>query len=171
MIEFEPTKWEGLEGMAEAELQKLRGTAELAVDRAGLHLESAVKRTLGPEGGARTGRVYPASKTGPPHVASAPGEPPAIRDGGLRLSITHSPPRWTGWVVDTEVGTNKEYARRLEWGGISVVPRDVTVQVAPGVWRRIKAGTVIRILPRPYFAPTILREEETLERILEEAVK
>lgn len=171
MIEFRPGEWEGIEGMAEEVVAELRTSAELAVDRAGLYLEGEVKRTLGPEGGARTGRTYPASKTGPDHQASAPGEPPAVRDGGLRQSITHSAPVWDGWNVSTEVGTNLEYARILEWGGVVVVPRDVRVQVAPGVWRVVKAGTQIRILPRPYFAPAILRAEPTIERILEEAVK
>lgn len=151
MIRFEPDeKWTGVEGMAEAELEKLRATAETAIDRAGLHLESAVKRTLGPDGGPRTGRTYIVSKSGPPHQASAPGEPPAVLFGRLRQSITHSPPVWDGWVVSTEVGSNVVYARRMEWGGID--------------------SRGIRILPRPYFAPTILREEQAIEKILEEAV-
>lgn len=172
MIGFEPDeKWIGLEGMAEAEFEKLRLTAEVQVGRAGQHLESAVKVTLGPDSGPRTGREYVVSKSGPLHVASAPGEPPAVRDGRLRLSITHSAPAWDGNVVSTEVGTNVEYARRLEWGGVSTVPKDVRVQVAPGEWRVVKAGTQIRILPRPYFAPTILREEEAIDRILDAAVK
>ncbi len=164
MISFEPDKeWTGLEGMALRELEKLRASAEVAIDRAGLHLESAVKRTLGPDGGPRTGRIYvvPASsakgpragtrrKNPPHHQASAPGEPPAVLFGMLRQSITHSAPRWDGWVVWTEVGSNKIYARRLEWGGVD------------------RRG--IRILPRPYFAPTILREEEAIDRILDKAV-
>ena len=151
MISFEPGNWTGLEGLAEKELEKLKVSSELAVDRAGLHLESAVKRTLGPDGGPRTGRLYRVSRSGPLHVASAPGEPPAILFGELRRSINHSMPVWIGWVVQTEVGTNKVQARRLEWGGVD--------------------SRGVRILPRPYFAPTILREEEALERILEEAVK
>lgn len=151
MIKFEPdAEWTGLDGMAEREFEKLRATAEVSIDRAGLHLESAVKRTLGPEGGVRTGIAYKVSKAGPLHIASAPGEPPAVLFGALRQSITHSPPRWDGWIVWTEVGSNKVYARRLEWGGID--------------------SRGIRILPRPYFAPTILREEEAIGNILDQAV-
>lgn len=151
MIEFKPDeKWIGIEGMAQRELEKLRASAEVAIDRAGLHLESAVKRTLGPDGGPRTGIAYRVSQSGPLHIASAPGEPPAVLWGKLRQSITHSPPQWEGWVVWTEVGTNVVYARRLEWGGID--------------------SRGIRILPRPYFAPTILREEEAVDRILDKAV-
>lgn len=168
MIQFEPGNWTGLDGLGEEELEKLRASAELAIDRAGLHLESAIKRTLGPEGGPRTGRIYvvPASsakrarhpggrakrRTNPPrHQASAPGEPPAVLFGRLRQSITHSKPTWDGWTVSTEVGTNVEYARRLEWGGID------------------RNG--VRILPRPYIAPTVLREEEAIDRILEQAAR
>lgn len=162
MISFDAGEWEGLEGMGLAELEKLRGPAELAVDRAGLLLENEVKRTLGPEGGPRTGRVYvvPASsargpkgrrKNPPRHTASAPGEPPAILFGQLRQSIHHSAPTWEGWAVSTEVGTNQPQARRLEWGGVD--------------------SRGIRILPRPYFEPSVLRSEERIEAVLEGAVK
>jgi hypothetical protein len=165
MIEFRPGEWEGLDGIGEEELAKLRAGAELAIDRAGLALENEVKRTLGPDGGPRTGRIYivPASnaagagtrgrprKNAPRHQASAPGEPPAWLYGDLARSITHSAPAWDGWIVSTEVGTALEKARRLEWGGVD--------------------SRGIRILPRPYFAPSVLRAEPTIERILEESVK
>lgn len=164
MISFDASgKWEGLDGMGQAELEKLRAPAALAVDRAGLALENEVKRTLGPEGGPRTGRVYsvPASsargpkggrrKNPPKHQASAPGEPPAVLYGQLRQSIHHSPPAWVGWAVSTEVGTNRPQARRLEWGGVD--------------------SRGVRILPRPYFEPSVLRAEERIEAILEGAVK
>ena len=74
-----------------------------------------------------------------------------LMNGDLAKSITHSAPKWEGWIVWTEVGSNKVYARRLEWGGID--------------------SRGIRILPRPYFAPVVLREEEAISRILDEAVK
>lgn len=167
MIRIEDTKWEGLEGMGEEALASLRAEAELAIDRAGRHLESAVKRTLGPDGGARTGRIYvvprssykgapagtrnKARENPPRHQASAPGEPPARLYGDLARSITHSAPKWDGWEVQTEVGTNLAKARRLEYGGVD--------------------SRGIRILPRPYFAPTVLREEMALEQILERAAK
>lgn len=150
MIAFEPTGWTGIEGFADRELEVLRAAAEVAVDRAGLHLESAVKTTLGPASGPRTGLFYKVSKSGPLHQASAPGEPPAVLFGALRQSITHSAPKWEGWAVFTDVGSNKVYARRLEWGGVD--------------------SRGVRILPRPYFEPTFLREQEAVERILESAV-
>jgi len=163
VISFDAGEWEGLEGMGLEELTKLRAPSELAIDRAGLYLESEVKRTLGPEGGPRTGRIYavPASsargpkggrrKNPPRHQASAPGEPPAVLFGTLRQSIHHSPPKWEGWTVSTEVGTNQPQARRLEWGGVD------------------KRG--VRILPRPYMEPSTLRAEPQIEAILEGAVR
>lgn len=168
MISYSAGDWEGLDGMGLKELQRLRQPAELAVDRAGLLLESEVKRTLGPDGGPRTGAIYivpPSSARGrvgrggrarprknpPRYQASAPGEPPAIMHGTLRQSITHSPPKWDGWTVSTEVGTNQPQGRRLEWGGVD------------------KRG--VRILPRPYFEPSALRAEPAIERLLETAVR
>lgn len=166
MIRVEDSGWDGLEGFAEEELERMRAPAELAVDRAARHLEAAVKRTLGPAGGARSGRWYvvPRSsfKGAPPgvrnkprsnptrHQASAPGEPPARLYGDLARSITHSSPRWEGWTVSSEVGTAMAKARRLEYGGVD------------------KRG--IRLLARPYFAPTVLREEAAMEAILDKAV-
>lgn len=163
MISYDASDWEGLEGMGLTELEKLRAPAALAVDRAGLLLENEIKKTLGPEGGPRTGRFYvvPASsargpkggrrKNPPRHQASAPGEPPATLFGTLRQSIHHSPPKWEGWAVSTEVGTNQPQARRLEWGGVD--------------------NRGVRILPRPYVEPSTLRAEAGIEALLEGAVK
>lgn len=167
MIKFAPTKWEGLDGMGEEELKKLRAPAARAVTKAGRHFANETKKTLA---GQRSGEIYPLGRRGRTYQASAPGEPPASRFGKLRQSITQTDPEWDGWNVSVWVGTNLPYARRLEWGGLSTVPHDVTVQVRPGVWRVVKAGTVIKILPRPYFEPTYLREASTIDRILEEAV-
>lgn len=150
MIQFKPGRWEGLEGLGEEELKRLRAPAEAAVSRAALFFEGEVKRTLGPDGGPRTGRTYKVSKTGPFHQASAPGEPPAVLYGKLRQSITHSEPKWEGWSVSCEVGTALSYARRMEWGGID--------------------SRGVRILPRPYFEPTVLRTQDQIEAILEESI-
>lgn len=151
MISFSPGKWIGLDTLGEDALNALRAPSELAVDRAAQHFESSVKETLGPGGGPRTGRLYRVSKKGPLHQASAPGEPPAVLFGKLRQSITHTRPQWTGWVVWSEVGTKLVYAHRMEWGGVD------------------KRG--VRILPRPYFEITALREGARLEHILEGSVR
>lgn len=166
-MKFAPSKWEGLDGLGEEELNRLRAPAAKAVTKAGRHFANEVKKTLS---GQRSGERYPIGVKGRTYQASAPGESPAVKFGKLKQSITQTDPEWDGWNVTVWVGTNLPYARRLEWGGVSTVPRDVKAQVAPGVWRVIKAGTVIKILPRPYFEPTYLRESAAIDRILEEAV-
>lgn len=147
MIKFLPGRWEGLAEIGEEELQKLRAPAALAVQRAAIHFSNAVKTTLT---GPRSGRIYRVSRTGKLHQASAPGEPPAVMFGALRQSITFSDPIWDGWEVSSEVGTKLNKAARLEWGGVD------------------RRG--VRILPRPYFEPTFVREEDAINRILEESV-
>lgn len=144
MIQFKPSKWEGLDGMGENELQKLRRPAERAVVRAARHYTNAVKKTLT---GKRSGRIYQNSR-GRKHQASAPGEPPATMKGKLRQSIAMGDPVWDGWNVMVEVGSSMPYAARLEWGGVD--------------------SRGVRILPRPYWEPTALQEMHAIERILEE---
>lgn len=157
MIRFRDSEWEGLDGMGEEELRELRPRAERAVKRAGLHFQNELKRTLT---GRRSGRTYRISRTGKLHVASAPGEPPAVLFGALRNSIGHRGPEWRAWTVQVEVGVGlgtrasgdvnpEEYATRLEFGGAS-----------RGVY----------IAPRPYMAPTAARVEPTIERMFEAAL-
>lgn len=148
MIKFLPGQWEGLDTLGEEELRRLRAPAEAGVTRAGMHLMNAVKRTLS---GSRSGRFYRVSRKGRLHQASAPGEPPAVLFGKLRQSIATSKAQWDGWSVEVEVGTNVPYARRMEWGGVD------------------RRG--VRILPRPYFGPTALKEQDALDRILESVFK
>jgi hypothetical protein len=148
VIKFVPGQWIGITNLGINELNKLRVPAENAILRAMLHLENAVKRKLS---GARSGRLYRVSKTGRLHQASAPGEPPAVLFGKLRQSITHIGPTWEGFHVSGEVGTNLEYAARLEYGGVD--------------------SRGVQILPRPYLAPTVLEEEDRLEQILTTAVR
>lgn len=147
--------WEGLDGLGEEALQELRPEAEHNVLRAAIHLVNAIKVTLT---GERSGRTYKVSKTGRLHVASAPGEPPAVLYGNLRNSIGMSAIRWEGMTVTVEVGVGlgakagnvdpeRTYARRLELGGLD--------------------SRGVRILPRPYIEPTVVREEQALNALLE----
>lgn len=157
MIRIESSGWEGLEGMGEAALRELRGTAEREVKAGALYFEAELKKTLT---GRRSGRTYRVSRTGRTHVASAPGEPPAVLFGALRNSIGHRGPTWKGWAVEAEVGTglgvgggndpSAAYARRLEFGGID----------SRGVY----------IAPRPYMAPTEERVRPVLEQRWERAL-
>lgn len=142
-------RWEGEEHLdSERWIQELRPKAERAILRAAVLFVNEWKKTLS---GPRSGRVYRVSKTGRLHVASAPGEPPAVLYGRLRQSIAHTGPTWQGLTVSAEVGTNVIYARPLEFGFVN----------AHGV----------RVLARPHFEPTRLRTEPAIERILEEALQ
>ena len=134
MISMNAGDWQGLEGMGEEMLREMKPKAERLMWKAGTKFQAALKLKLS---GRRSGIPYPASKRGPAHVASAPGEPPAVWHGALRDSMGFSRPKWVGWMVSMEVGSGlgvggdgKEspaYARRLEYGGISFHPWPVKI--------------------------------------------
>jgi hypothetical protein len=156
MINFDAGKWQNLDEIsADSLMKELRVPAEQAMKMALVRFEGIVKETLT---GARSGRTYKVSQTGALHVASAPGEPPAVRMGNLRNSVGHSGPRWEGGTVSGEVGPglgqapsgddpdpSKSYARRLELGGAD--------------------SRGIMIEPRPYMAPSGLKAEPQMELI------
>ena len=168
MIEIVGGKWEGLEGMTEEIFAALRPRAEVTFMAAVLLAEGELRKTLSRQ---PTGRMYQITKTGPAHIASAPGEPPAVLHDRLRGSVNHTDPKWEGDTLSAEWGVGPvEYARRLEFGGMSIVPHDVTVQVAPGVWRVVKAGTVIKIAARPYLAPTEERIRPQIDALFEAGI-
>lgn len=158
MIDFDGGRWEGLDGLGQELLRQERPRAERGVMQGAIHLENQVKRTLT---GARSGRIYRVSKKGAVHVASAPGEPPAVLYGNLRNSVGHSDLEWeTPWVVVVLVGPglgqkprggapdpSRSYARRLEYGGVD--------------------SRGVLILPRPYMEPTVQRERATVHRLME----
>jgi phage gpG-like protein len=145
MIKF-TTKWFGLDTLAKEEFEALIKPTERAIMKATLFYEGRVKKKLS---GPRSGRIYIVN--GRPHQASAPGEPPASMTGALRQSITHTDVIWEGFEAHAEVGSNKPYAARLEWGGVD--------------------DRGIRILPRPYFSATWEEEEPHMQAILDSAVK
>jgi phage gpG-like protein len=137
-------EWRGLDSLGEDILAELRPRAAQAVERSVIHLTGEVQRTLA---GKRTGRSYKVSKTGRLHIASAPGEPPAVLTGRLRQSIAFTAPEWEGNTVSARVGTNVAYARRLEYGGID--------------------SRGVKIDARPYWAPAYLKAEPVISRFLE----
>lgn len=67
---------------------------------------------------SKSGREYKRNKKGRQHIASAPGESPAIDTGFLANSLNaqHS------GLVST-IGTNAEYAMHLEFGTVKMEPR------------------------------------------------
>lgn len=151
MIQFNAGEWEGLEGKAEELMAELRPRAERAVKQAGTLAESTVKQTLT---GKRSGRTYKVSRTGRLHVASAPGEPPAVLFGNLRNSVGHTDPEWVGDGVETTfgpgLGTTAEglvetYARRLEYGGVD--------------------SRGVKLEARPYMKPSVDKLLPQLERL------
>lgn len=144
MIRF-VTHWFGLDTLSAEEFEALRVPTERAILRATLYYEGRVKKKLT---GPRTGRIYIID--GRPHQASAPGEPPATLSGDLRKSIMHTDVQWDGDQAFAEVGTDRPYGRRLEFGGVD--------------------SRGIRILPRPYFGATWIEEEAKMQAILDKAV-
>ena len=130
--------------MGDQALRDLRPQAQAVVERVAIYFTGQVQKTLS---GKRTGRIYRVSRTGRLHQASAPDEPPAVLTGRLRQSIAWTPPKWEGNTVSSEVGTNVVYARRLEYGGVD--------------------SRGVKILKRPYWAPTILRISGAVGRLFE----
>lgn len=150
-------------GLAKQELDRLRPRVARGVADAAILFADALRETLT---GARNGRVYYITKgsrkgTLAPHVASAPGEPPAVMFGDLRRSVVPtSPPdaegrvKWSGrYAASVTVGvggTGAPYARRLEYGGTD--------------------SRGVRILPRPYVAPTLVRERGAMRAAMARAL-
>jgi HK97 gp10 family phage protein len=67
-------------------------------------------------------RAAKESIVGPSNEVSEPGEPPKIKTGRLRASITHRIIYEDAQVVG-EVGTNVEYGIYLEYGTSKMAPR------------------------------------------------
>lgn len=156
MLDVPSDKWEGLDGLGEEAMEELRPRAEAVVKAAGLYFAGEIKTTLT---GARSGRTYKVSKTGQLHVASAPGEPPAVLMGALRNSIGSSEPVWEGDAVSVEIGP-----------GIGTTPGGGDQDPADSYARRMEMGGAdsrgIMIEPRPYMAPTELRVTPVIDAML-----
>jgi hypothetical protein len=159
LLSLNAGEWEGLDGMGEEILNELRPRAEALVKQGLLLAESAVKRRLS---GARSGRTYRVSRTGRLHVASAPGESPAVMFGNLRNSIGHSGPTWEGYAVGGEYGP-----------GLGTMPGDATADPMSYA-RRLELGGVdsrgVMIEARPYMAPAAEEVRPVIERLFEEGV-
>lgn len=67
---------------------------------------------------SKSGREYKRNKKGRQHIASAPGESPAIDTGFLANSLNAE----HNGLIST-VGTNAEYAMHLEFGTVKMEPR------------------------------------------------
>lgn len=96
--------------------RELRPKAELIVKKAAREIEREEKRSMS---GPKSGRMYKKSKSGKPHQASAPGEPPARDTGNLANSIQVTMLN----DVTAAVDVSAEYAETLEFGGAHVESR------------------------------------------------
>ncbi len=107
----------------------------------GLILEKDVKEMLSVPGttGPRSGEEYPRGKAGVKiHVASAPGEPPAVDTGTLRRSV----------VSVIESGSAGRFVR---------IGPSALVEYA----EELEFGRPPKLKPRPYLRPVIMRYEGT----------
>lgn len=126
--------WNGDDVKAEIRDRSLRN-----VFKASEYMREKLLETLS---GNRSGRRYRVPGTSVFYTASAPGEPPAVRLGGLRRSIQSEVVQEQGEYVGL-VGTDLDYGLFLENG-------------------------TSKMLPRPWLVPTFEREQENIQAILRE---
>lgn len=113
---------------------RIRDATRANAKAAALTAERAVKKQLT---GQRSGKMYKVSQDGTQHQASKPGESPAVLTGDLRGSITTAPDP----ASDTSyyVGSDKDYAHRLEKGTEHMEPRPYFEKAIRRVLRKIKS--------------------------------
>jgi len=70
----------------------------------------------------KTGRWY-VTDSGGMYQASAPGEPPAIKEAKLYASMDYTIPKKFGDIIYSSVGTSVKYAKELEFGHMYAEPR------------------------------------------------
>jgi HK97 gp10 family phage protein len=148
-----------------AAVEKADNLARIAVKSACVLVEIKTKDKLR---GQRSGREYTVPGTKVKYKASRPGEPPALRTGQLRSSITWNienrektvPYTYKGGAGTTTipatgtrkmniiglVGTNVEYGRFLELGTASIEPR-------------------------PFLFPTLKEQQKTISILFRETLK
>jgi phage gpG-like protein len=139
-----------LKGLGDELIGELREWAYHAVHDGGRMLQGEIVRTLR-SSKSRSGVAYQVSRTGQLHIASAAGEPPAVLTGRLANSIAAASPVWEGDTVTSEVGTNVEYAARLEYGFRG----------------RDTQGRMYYTAPRPYMQPAVRKAAPAINARLE----
>jgi len=139
-----------------------------ALWKAGAELERELKIKLSRPG---TGKTWPTGAKGKryaTHVASAPGQPPAVMNDRLRSSVTHNvterpgtelpDPGGTKEIVRGYVGTNVEYGPALEFGVSMMHPFG-------------NQKLVSRIEPRPWLYVTIAENANEVARTVTDSLK
>jgi len=160
----EKFKWYGKE-VNDAVAKRVMGAIKVGC----FMVEGDAKQSMKPG----SGREY-RKRGGKIHKASAPGEPPAVDTGRLRASISSN---WTGSgmargkveppaeaddgvgqptkELTGVVGSNVEYARRLELGFVGAD----------------SLGRIYNQLPRPYLRPALHKNEKKIAKLFKDIVK
>ena len=135
----------------DAVIKKLNSRIGANIEKAAIHFQNALKETLSKPGTGkryrRRGKPGDKRKVGSYHVASRPGQPPAVDMGNLRRSIFM---KYRKSTYSARIGVRSVYARRLEFGGAHTT----------------KNGKVITVAARPYLHPTFRRERKAMIRII-----
>ena len=119
--------------------RKVMAEMDNAINFIALDAEAKLKKKLSQSG---TGLSYPRTKDGKVHVASAPGEPPAVDYGRLRSSVksTILQKAPTGLITVSVGGAMVKYAKWLEFGTSRIKPRpffQITIRNNLGWWVRV----------------------------------
>lgn len=120
---------------------------EKALQVIGLEGVNQVRKLLSRPG---TGRTY--RRRGAVHVASAPGEPPAVDSGRLRSSYLYATGREGGFAM-VAIGTAVQYAPHLEYGTRRMAARPhlrpaidrLRLMIGPTVAREVSQAQVSKV--------------------------
>ncbi len=99
--------------IADAMIPRARIIVEKTANDAQAHSQKSME-------GPKTGRMYLSSKSGKPHQASAPGEPPAVDT--TKLQASHAVTMHSS-KPEATIKVFAEYAYTLEFGGAKVAAR------------------------------------------------
>ena len=118
-----------------------------------IHLQSAVKNLISTRAVIRRTRGQTGQRGRPVFESSRPGMPPHLRTGTLLGSIQYRVDRGPIGIVGTD-------RARILAGAKTVSPRTVR-----GYGAYLELGTR-KMAARPYLRPALIRERDTLARIL-----
>lgn len=105
-------------------------------------------------GPARTGKTYKVPGTSKTHVASAPGQPPAIREGIYRDSWQSTPPVDQGGVVRAAV-VNSVMVGEADQYPLGLLLEDGTYKMRP----------------RPHIRIALVKARSKIQALLNRAIK
>lgn len=129
-----------VEGMGKKMLQKLRPAAARRVTKI---LDETYTGIVTEMRRPKHGRRY-RKRGGRIHIASAPGEAPAIDTAHLINSLYRSGPNWKGWVVSGYIASTEKRKKleALEFGTSKMEPRPIFRVVMRRVQAKYKNQTL-----------------------------